>query len=350
MRTKKVIISILAILLATSCEMHQRMVRMVTTLEHNGKVHREIYAYEAEVSNLDSAKFPFLFHRTPDWKITSFDTAVKFNFFGENVEFSRKISKSANSIEQYSLEIQYDEEYRSFAQPEEFLAKHFRWFYTYYSFQTVYKKLQYEIPVPIDKYLTKEEQLLWTQGDINKYKTMNGSEINDYLLDISNKFLEWYGRNRFEISFEIVKKRTTGYNLDSIKEKIYPNSKEAQIDPQTVCTVLDSLYKTIYFSELYKTNKEALDKEFETETAVLNLVGTTIRYELVIPDRLIKTDAPIINSDTLIWKVDGMRLLFDDYTLTAEYRTPNTWTFVISGLIVLTAIACLILRKWRKYC
>jgi len=349
MRTKKVIISILAILLATSCETPYRM---VTTLKPNGKVHREVYDFErGEGFKHKTTADQFLFHITPDWKIYQFDTVVTYNFFGEKLEYRMKISKEANSIEQFSREIQYDEEYRSFAKPEELLVKKFRWFYTYYSFKAVYKKMKYEAPVPIGNYLNEEEQKLWTQGNNSNYKVMNGFEMYNHLNEINKNFMEWVSRNYFEISFEAIKKRTTGYNLDTVKENLYENiNKDGDIKPKTVCSVLDSLYKTIYFSELYKTNKEALDKEFETETAVLNLVGTTIRYELVIPDRLIKTDAPIINSDTLIWKVDGMRLLFDDYTLTAEYRTPNTWTFVISGLIVLTAIACLILRRMRKCC
>ena len=352
MKRIKLILSILVILLATSCETHYRMVRMVTTLERNGKVHREVYAHTYKVEQ-DTTENPFLFHLTSDWKITRFDTAITFNFFGEEANFRMKINKNANSIEQFSREIQFDEDKQSFAKPEESLVKKFRWFYTYYSFKTVYKKLQYETPIPIEDYLSKDDQILWTQGDMKQYKRMNGYEVNDYLHSIDTKFWKWYRHNAFELSFEAIKKRTTEYNLDTVKESIYKEICRADIgafdaDPESICSlILDTLYKTTYFSQLYKTNKKEIDKEFETAMAIVGLVGNIISYELVIPDKLIKTDAPIVNSDTLIWKVDGMRLLFDDYTLTAEYRTANRWAFVLSGLVVLIAMGCLVVL-WRK--
>jgi hypothetical protein len=37
-----------------------------------------------------------------------------------------------------------------------------------------------------------------------------------------------------------------------------------------------------------------------------------------------------------------MRLLFDDYTLSTEYRIANKWTFLLSGLIIIFAIGSLV--------
>ena len=63
-----------------------------------------------------------------------------------------------------------------------------------------------------------------------------------------------------------------------------------------------------------------------------------ISYELVIPGEVINTNASIIKSDTLVWKVNEMRLLFDDYTLTAEYRVINSWAIIIVALLLIVAI------------
>jgi len=353
MKPVKIIISILAILLVVSCETRYRM---VTTLERNGKVHREVYAFEKGLgfSARDTSKNQFLFHLSPDWKVTCSDTVIKYNFFGDESEYKIKISKDANSIEQYSLEIQYDEDMQPYAAPEESLVKKFRWFYTHYSFKTVYKKLKYDAPVSIDDYLTKKEQILWTQGNMSDLKVMNGTEMNDYLDKINDDFLEWCSRNFFEISFESIKKLTTKYDLDTAKEHIYKKIRKEKIEafdiePETVCTFLDSFYVTIYFSNLYKTNKETIDKDFQRLTSISIFdMGNTISYELVIQGKLIKTNAPIVASDTLIWKVNGMRLLFEDYTLTAEYRMANIWAFIFAGLIIIIAIGSFILLRIRN--
>jgi len=369
MKKIKISLTALAILAATGCKTNDK-IRMVTTIAPNGQVHREIYALEnrpvqeeADMEGTDKSNElpvaekeiygnPFLFALTPDWEITRFDTAFKYNFWGnDSGELNVKISKDAASIEQYSKEIQCDKDKQSYAAPEESLMKKFRWFYTCYSFKTVYKKLQYESPVPIDDHLSKEEQILWTQRNMGGYNLMNGFEMYNYLDDVNRQFWAWYSLNCWEISFEIVKKLTTEYDLDTDREDLYNNGdilteKNNEIDPEVLCSSLDIYYKTTYFSKLYQTHKELMDKDFEAAISVINHLFDEISYELVIPGKLTKTNAPLIQSDTLIWKVDGMRLLFDDYALSAEYRIANIWAFIVSGVVILIAVGSLGWR-WR---
>jgi hypothetical protein len=347
MRTIKITLAVLTILVVVSCAM-QNNIGMITTIERSGKVHRDLYSFERRLVDEEDTIYqnPFLFDISSDWKITRFDTAIKYNFFGDEEKFNIKISKRANSIEQYSKEIQNAED-KSLAAPEESLIKKFRWFYTYYSFNATYKKLQYEVPVPIDNYLTKEEQIFWTQGgNMDKYKNLSGYEMTmmNYS-DINNNFYKWYARNCFEISFEAIKKLASGYDLNADKEDLYNEmntEEDYNITPKDVCSSMDFYYKTTYFSQLYKDNEETLKKDFEKASSIIAKTGIMISYELVIPGKLIKTNIPIVNPDTLIWKVDGMRLLFDDYTLSAEYRIANKWAFILSGLILIIAIGSLI--------
>jgi hypothetical protein len=212
--------------------------------------------------------------------------------------------------------------------------------------------LKYDVPIPISKYLDEKEQILWTQGNTSDYKGMNGYEMNDYLHSINSKFSEWYGHNRLEISFELIKKLTTEYRLDTVKETIHKEIRKKEIeaydiDPQTVCTLLDSFYVTSSFSKLYEINKETLKKDFAAAMEIVSNIGTTISYELVIPGELTMVDACSVQSDTIIWKVDGMRLLFDDYTFTAEYRVVNVWAFVVGGLVLILAVGSGV-GLWRR--
>ena len=168
---------------------------------------------------------------------------------------------------------------------------------------------------------------------MSHFTQMNGLEMNDYLDGLCEKFGEWHRRNRFTVSFDGIKKWTEHYDLDTDKEKIYTQTiafvqhEANNIVPEALSKVLDSFYRTTYFSKLYNTYGETLDHDFETTFAIEEVVlSNMISYELVTP------------SGALIWKVDGIRLLFDDYILTAGYRVMNKWGFVVTGLLIIVAL------------
>ena len=344
MKTIKIILAVLTLTFMVSCGEYYRM---VTTINANGNVYRALYASGDSAFRAGNISHnPFLFELGSDWTVNRCDTSLKYDFFGEEAKFNVKISKKSNSIESYSKDIRCDTDKRSLAAPEESLMKRTGWFYTNYSLKVTYRKLQYEVPISIDDFLTKEEQILWTQGGFDNY--MNGFEMSDNLNNISDKFIKWYARNYFEISLEGIKKLTENYDLDRDKENIYKNLTDVvkvhpdDINPESVCNVLDSFYTTAYFSKLYQANHEILDNDYKQTLSITNVILNGISYELVLPGKVLQTNAPIIRSDTLVWKVDGMRLLFDDYTLKAEYRVINKWGFLLTGLLLVISIGSIV--------
>jgi hypothetical protein len=352
MKNLKIILAIIALLVITSCGAYYRI---VTVLDKNGNTQREIYANgKIEETTGEFSKNPFLFEADSSWNIHRFDSVISYNFFGDIKELNIKITKRAETIDLFTKDIIYYDNEQPLAVPEEVLFIKNRWFYTNYLFKATYQKFQYDAPVSIHNYLSKEEQILWTQGDLRSYKLMNGSEMNDYLNQISGKFMKWYGHNLFEISFECVKKLNKNYDLEVCKENIYKHTVEfvnedlAKIEPSLVCKVLDSYFRTHYFSKLYKENEALLDDEFDKAIAIEAQITIVISYELVIQGNIIHTNAPVVASDTLIWKIDGTRLLFDDFTLSAEYRIVNYWALWITGLLIFVAVFIFIKTLNRK--
>jgi hypothetical protein len=131
MKTLKVVLAISAIVLMGSCGAYYRM---TTTIDRNGKTHREIYANgNKEFLSGNMTENPFLFEVDSSWiisylmitdiKIADIDSVVKQNFFGDEQKVNVKISKSVNNIENYSQEMCYDKENESLAAPEELLVK-----------------------------------------------------------------------------------------------------------------------------------------------------------------------------------------------------------------------------------
>lgn len=97
----------------------------------------------------------------------------------------------------------------SLAIPTEQLKKRFKWFYTYYIYTATYKELPDKGPVPLDKYLNKEEQIIWFRGDNAAFSGMNGIEQNDKLDKLEAKFGEWYNRSQYEIIWEVIRQFTS---------------------------------------------------------------------------------------------------------------------------------------------
>jgi hypothetical protein len=347
----KTVLAVSALLFTVSCGAYYRM---ITVLDKNGNVQREIYAHGNKERTTDLfTKNPFLFEVDTTWTMHCLDSIIRYNFFGEEKELNVKINKQTKYIEQFTQDIYSHKNERSLAVPEEFLLIKRGLLFTRYLFKAKYHKFEYHPPVSVDNYLSKEEQMLWTQGDMSSYNLMNGSEMSDYLNNIKSKFMRWYGRNLFEVSLKCINKLNDKYDLDKDKEKIYKQVIDlrdddlTKIDPGFICNVLDSHYRTTYFSKLYKINNLILDDDFDRAVAIEAQVPDVVSYELVISGNILQTNAPIVNADTLIWKVDGMRLLFDDFILTAEYRTLNRLALWIIGLLILVVVcgSAVLLRK-----
>lgn len=350
MNAIKIVLSAFITVFMVSCNTYYRT---VTTLGRNGEAVREVYAKgDSAFMAGNMSENPYLFDINSGWEITRFDSGMKYDFFGDEKDVNVKVSKSVSSIDLLSKELSCSEDKKSFVAPEESLNRKFKWFYTNYKFTGVYKKLSYNVPVSIDKYLSKEEQKIWGLGDFGDYAAMNGSEMNEMLDGIEGKFMDWYSRNCFEISLNSIIKLSKEAIGDAEKDEIYKQmdgkNQGADLMPETVCKALDSYYKTDRFSEMNRNNQELLGREFKEVTSLINLFGNIISYELVVPGEIINTNAPIVNSNSLIWKIDAMRILFDDYTLTAEYRVVNLWAFILSGLILITAIVSTLLLIKKK--
>lgn len=348
MKIVKVLIAVIVVSFMASCSSY---FRMVTTIDRSGKASREIYTKgDSAFMAGDIDHNPYLFDLGPDWELIRFDSISSYNFWGKEKEINVLIKKESPSIGSFSMETGFDERVKSLVAPEETLIKKYRFFYTNYTLTVIYRELDYNMPVAIDKYLSEEERKLWSQGNFSSYEVMNGMELKNRLDDIENKFMDWFSRNCFEISLNNIGKWLDEEISDVDKEQIYSilikKYQDIYIDPEAVCKALDDFYKSDHFTEIYRVNKKLIDESFEEALSMVK--DNVISYELLLPGKVITTNAPIVTTNSLIWKVDGMRILFDDYTLTAEYRVMNVWSVVAAVFILIMAIISMILLLKRK--
>ena len=81
-------------------------------------------------------------------------------------------------------------------QPEVTVGKSFRWFTTRYRYTARFPQLD-SLPVPVDKYLTPDEQkMLFTPNELPSDWT--GTDIYDMLDELNTKYVKWWSHCLFE--------------------------------------------------------------------------------------------------------------------------------------------------------
>lgn len=358
MKTNIGIAAIILLFGITSCSTSYRMVSKVNS---DGSMYREVYAYgDSAFLAGNRAYNPFLFRLDSDWQLEELDSVIKLNSWGDEMKLNVKAFRTLPAVGAECFSTVAGKEYMyPLAVPAETLRKSFRWFYTYYNYTATYAELPDKGPVPLDHYMSKEEQRLWLRGDKEALSGLNGIEQNTKLDDLESKFWKWYNRTQYELSYETILPFATQKGdtalvrlMSEWKEPIYGKyilGKDTGDDatPQEVCNYLDEFGRTKDFSILYAANKEAMDDLFEKKGQAAELFGYAIQFELSMPGRVISTNAALQKGASLIWKVDAFRLLDGEYTLAAESRTVNYWAFALTLVLLLSAVMCF-RRMYRR--
>lgn len=235
--------------------------------------------------------------------------------------------------------------------------KQFRWFYTYYTFQEKFSELPVQLPVPVNKYLTKDEAGYWFSGMPDISKGMNGIETKELLDQLESKVNKWGLHNLFEYQYAEVMNNLTLFPINPGREKMLKEKdsvfavfykKYKDDDGFNIGAALDAHFKTQAFGAVFKNDNAELNKITEPP-AFENLTrffDANINYKLLMPGKMVSTDGVVVN-DTLSWKIDAYRLLNGTYEITVVSRKLNFWFILFSGLVVLGAIL-LFVRSGKK--
>jgi len=112
---------------------------------------------------------------------------------------------------------------------------------------------------------------------------------------------------------------------------------------------LNEYFKTNAFSVLWQEKESVMQKSEEKifDMITLALFSNKIEYNLLIPGKVLKTSALIMNGDTLKWQLETTKMITDDYILEAQSRKSNVWAFVITGLFILLTFSGIV-HNYRK--
>lgn len=351
-------INALTIACALTCSMASCVseYRVATSINADGFCLREVYARgDSAFLAGNLAHNPYMFRLDSSWQLTPLEKANQPEKRG--AKYNVKVSKTFRAIDEISAGLQFEDDVRPLVAPRETLQKRFRWFYTYYTVKTVYPSIADKIPVAVDAYMSREEQMLWFRGDFSAYRGWNGMELKEEMDKMEKRFLTWHSRIIYEAYFEAIcdfekRRRSSPYaaQLAAAKDTLFLMAmKEHDLTESeevgAIYKTLDKYFKTSYFSDVYKQNKQQIDtlcshqREY-TARLEKTLFGKDIEYALTIPGKLVDANAPLAAQDTLRWKVTAVRLLADDYELTATSRKANAWAFAVVALLMALSAYC----------
>jgi hypothetical protein len=369
MNTKTIFIKglVLALFLTVlSCNSGLGPYYMFTKVYPDGSCTREFVrsADSAFVAG-DTSKNPFPFKLDSTWKLEFYKrlqndssrfsqmNGIEYKTSGDSTTYSwfaiaTKKFPTVQSMSAFSLN---ESSWDSIETRIDFKKK-FRWFYTYYKYMEVYPYSNVFKRVPVSDYLTNPEIATLYGESRELYTGKNGLEVKSMLDDLQKKADEWLNRSLYEEIYVLYVKH---YNevkdppvdvktFESVKDSIYKQyGKSDSLLKGDFNEILDSYFKTKSFS---KSLNDSIEKKLEKEFPdFMKLSEMELDYKLSMPGKIIETNAPFLDNDTLTWKVNSDRFSFNDCVLTAESRKVNYWAFIVTGLLVFSAAASFMVRK-----
>ncbi|MBO4673813.1 MAG: hypothetical protein J5616_05640 [Bacteroidaceae bacterium] len=235
------------------------------------------------------------------------------------------------------------------------LEKHFRWFYTEYTYTETFISVADTFKIPVSDYADKDVVSYWFTGQPNLMQGLTGAEVAQRIDTMETWVDKWVNANIYQFAVEYI----VG-NYDSIPNP--PVSKERFVE------LRDSIYHYIISKYGDELNFEAPDcyKEFfhsdayadffDDETPLgkglsdklstqLNIFSFDVPYVLTMPGTVVNAGTGTIKDGVIYYPLTGERLIPGDYTITATSRVTHIWAYVVTILLILVAIGSFIYRR-----
>ena len=237
------------------------------------------------------------------------------------------------------------------------LDKKFKWFYTDYKFSETFASKEHFINVPFADKMSRDELSFMLTGYPNLTKGMTGAEIADFIGPLQEKYEYLATLSMIDCDLRLIANhydmianppvdRTTFMSLsDSITRYALDEGWDILRHRNGL---IQDYFKSDAYSIFYDSNddiKDEFEDEYEGYLNFVDLYYLITPYTLKMPGRVIETGRGTLKDGVINYRFGGRYLFTGDYTITATSRVTNIWAFILSGLIVLLALASLLYRR-----
>ncbi|MBN2357404.1 hypothetical protein JXO59_14920 [candidate division KSB1 bacterium] len=222
------------------------------------------------------------------------------------------------------------------------LKKRFRWLYTFYAYEEIYKSYNPFHRVPIRDYITDDELHRFAEDDST----------------LEEKFEAWGDAAMFEELYcalydslqALADAELSPAKLETHKQVLYDAliEKEALESEEWLAILQEVLHspKVVKLQPQLDAIEKMLLKKIEFAHGVQEDSYTNI---VAMPGLLVYSNAEQTEGNVATWLIPPRGFLFEDYIMVAESRVVNLWAVGITVFLALLTLCAWLWAMWRAW-
>ena len=377
MKTNRLLIIVAAAaLLMTSCSTDDE--RMLTIINEDGTCSREMTFHPSQEYAMAPLNEPIQnngLYYTPDWERT-------WSVVGDSVRHACPMTQqqwdslqnvSAEKNEPNKILMHTKRHYQNVSEMSDSLTqavrhlfkatasldKHFKWFYTDYTYKETLAitDIEYIFSIPLDRFVSADTASYWFTGQPNLAAGLTGAEQKQLLDGIEPKISQWF--NACTMSFvyaqaslrydEVKNPPVSKEQYLALKDSIVMSTAVRNMDLFSDISQVSKIIKDFYHSDAYTplfSDSTKWERLLETKyKSYENLVTMKPTLDYVMPGKVIDAGDGVVDGNMVHYKFSGERLIPHPYDVTITSRVTNVWAFVVTILIVLLAIGSFMYKR-----
>jgi hypothetical protein len=313
------IIPMLILFAVSGCKHEQKT---TTKINSNGSCERMIVIKSASDT---ASSFPL--PRDKSWEIRIEGDSEKVFVASKKFSDVNQLNNDYRIADKIGVEVMF--EYK------------FRWFYTYYNYQEIYKSYFPFHNIPLTSFLTKEEYGRYEKGDTSKA--------------LKEKLDEFFMKSVVEEFYAQLVDSVESLRDPSLPVSAFQAKKTEFING---CAVIfkDSKDDIGYLEKILKLKiRGKLERQIEGIKKLINKkvdfimnAGGSYINEVVMPGIILNSNASIVEGNKVSWNMNDEKFLYSDYIMTVESRIANPWVTYATGGVLIVLVALLMLPRMRS--
>ena len=241
------------------------------------------------------------------------------------------------------------------------LDKHFKWFYTDYTYKETLAitDINQIFPVSLDRFVSADSASYWFTGEPNLAAGLTGAEQKEMLDDIEARISHWL--NACTMSFiyaqvwlrynKIENPPVSKEQFLALKDSIVMSPAVRNMDLFKSLSQVSNILKDFYQSDAYTpllSDSTKWERMLETKyKSYHNLVTMKPMLDYVMPGKVIDAGNGVVESNVVRYRFSGERLIPHPYNVTITSRVTNVWAFIVTFLVIVLAVGSFFIRKYK---
>lgn len=238
------------------------------------------------------------------------------------------------------------------------LEKRFRWFYTYYYYKETYPSQASLFSLPVTDYMSEREAQFWFCGQPDLSAGESGAEAKARLDELEDRMVKWQNANLMYETCEAIARHYDAIPSNPVskaqflafRDSLVRQTSEAgfPMDEEKMAALLRDAFHTDVFTPLLSDTSVVGSEMAQKTNTYLQLIMLKANCEVVMPGRIVDGNALSFEDNCARFRLTGERLIPGDYTLEVVSRDNHLWAFLLTGLIIVLAIASYFWRGRRR--